>query len=72
MQEGYKYLFSDITHNWNDAIAECQLYGGWLVDVTGVEEHNCILRFGKSQGFNTWYWIDGKNGSYSTYVSIQY
>ena len=50
----------EIKHNWNDAIAECQLYGGWLVDVTGLEEHNCLLSFGKSQGLNTWYWTDGK------------
>merc|ERR1719342_1272461 len=27
---GHKYMFSDETHTWNEAIAECQLYGGWF------------------------------------------
>ena len=56
---GHKYLFSEATHTWLDAMAECMLYGGWLVDVNSLEEHNCLMRFGNSQGFNAWYWTDG-------------
>merc|ERR1711973_467005 len=60
-EEGYKYLFSEIEHNWNDARAECELYGGWLVDVNSIEEHNCIMRYGKSQGFDKEFWIDAND-----------
>ena len=31
VQAGHKYLFSDVTHTWADAVLECQMYGGWLV-----------------------------------------
>merc|ERR1711973_6624 len=59
-ERGYKYLFSDLEVTWQDAIAECTLYGGSLVDVTSPQEHNCLLRYGISKSFNSWFWIDGK------------
>ena len=59
-QAGHKYLFSDITLNWEDAMAECQLYGGWLVNIGGQTEQNCLVRHGRSQGYSANYWIDGK------------
>ena len=41
VQAGHKYLFSDVTHTWADAVLECQMYGGWLVStqITSV----CII-----------------------------
>merc|ERR1711973_1023169 len=60
-ERGYKYLFSDLEVTWQDAIAECTLYGGHLVDVTSQQEHNCLVRYGRSKGLNTWYWIDAND-----------
>ena len=31
VQAGHKYLFSDVTHTWADAVLESQMYGGWLI-----------------------------------------
>ena len=36
-QEGHKYLFSDATHTWDEALVECELYGGWLVNIGSAE-----------------------------------
>ena len=58
---GHKYLFSDVTHSWEDAFGECELYGGWLVSIDSLQEQNCLMRHGKSEGYNAWYWTDGKN-----------
>ena len=63
-QAGHKYLFSDITLNWEDAMAECQLYGGWLVSIKRQAEQNCLVRHGRSQGYDTNYWTDGKSVKY--------
>ena len=64
LQRGHKYLFSDTALTWQDARAECALYGGWLVNIggfhSGVEEQNCLLRYGHSQGYDAWYWTDGR------------
>ena len=58
-EPGHKYLFSEVTMTWEDARVECDLYGGWLVDINSLEEHNCLLRHGNSQGYAAWYHIDG-------------
>ena len=58
-EPGYKYLFSDIQVPWEDARVECELYGGWLVDINSLEEQNCLLRHGNAQGYDTWYHTDG-------------
>ena len=60
-QAGHKYLFSDELHSWDEARAECALYGGWLVNIGGVREHNCLNRFAHSsvELVNKWYWTDG-------------
>jgi len=55
--EQFKYLFSEEYRTWDDALAECNLYGGWLADVGSIWEQNCILRYGKSQNFDDWYWM---------------
>ena len=47
-----------MTHNWLDARGECELYGGWLVQINNMKEYNCIMRHGISSGLNTDYWID--------------
>ena len=64
-QAGHKYLFSDVSHNWEEARGECELYGGWLVNIGSLQEQNCLMRHGKSEGYNAWYWTDGK------YISIK-
>ena len=68
-QEGHKYLFSDATHTWDEALVECELYGGWLVNIGSVTEQNCLMRFGhsKTELVDKWYWTDGAN----KYFSIQ-
>ena len=65
-QEGHKYLFSDATHSWDEALVECELYGGWLVNIGGVREHNCLLEFGHSKAelVDKWYWTGGKYGNH--------
>ena len=61
-EEGHKYLFSDVTHTWEDALAECQLYGGWLLSLDSLEEQNCLLRYDNISPVPTaWYWTDGLN-----------
>ena len=64
-KEGHKYLFSEIKHNWVDAAAECELYGGWLVNIESLAEQNCLVRYGNTHGLNAWYWTDG-----NLYLSI--
>ena len=58
-QEGHEYLFSYVEHTWDMARAECELYGGWLVSIKTQSEYNCLLRYGHSQGMNSWFWTDG-------------
>ena len=61
-EPGHKYLFSEVNMTWSDAVGECGLYGGWLVDLRTREEQNCIMRGAKSaQIVEGWYWHDGKS-----------
>ena len=62
-QEGHKYLFSDVSHSWSDALSECYLYGGSLVTIENIWEQNCLLRYAQSQGYDEWYWTDGNSKS---------
>ena len=60
-EEGHKYLFSDETSPWQDARDECELYGGWLLDINSQREQNCLVRFAKTSGLHHgWFWHDGK------------
>ena len=59
-EENHKYLFSDLALNWFEAQTECELYGGWLVNIGGFKEQNCLLRYGQSQLYDSWFWHDGK------------
>ena len=63
IKEGHKYLFSEITHVWVHAASECELYGGWLVNIESLAEQNCLVRYGNTQGLTDWYWDDGKEFS---------
>ena len=47
--------------SWDEALVECELYGGWLVNIGGLKEQNCLNRFAHSavQLVNKWYWTDG-------------
>ena len=68
-QEGHKYLFSDATHTWDEALTECELYGGWLVNIGSVTEQNCLMRFGHSKtelSMDKWYWTDGTDDIWNT------
>ena len=60
-QPGHKYLFSEITHNWFDARGECELYGGWLVQINDLAEYNCIMRHGVKEGLDDIYFTDGND-----------
>ena len=60
-EAGHKYLFSQVLFTWEEARGECELYGGWLVDVRTRKEQNCLLRYAQSMGLEEdWYWHDGK------------
>ena len=39
-------------------MGECELYGGWLVQINNMKEYNCIMRHGIGAGLNSGYWID--------------
>ena len=58
-QPGHKYLFSETPLPWLEAKDECELYGGWLVNINNLQEQNCLMRHGTSEGYNGWYWTDG-------------
>merc|ERR1712131_463281 len=57
-QPGHKYLFSEDAKTWDEARIECDLYGGWLVDIRDVHEQNCLMKHAKtSDGVaQAWYW----------------
>ena len=54
-----QYLFSDDKYTWGEARTECESYGGWLVMVGTQAEYNCLLRYGHTQGYSSWFWTDG-------------
>ena len=58
-------MFSDVTNNRTHSWAECELYGGWLVQINDLEEYNCLLRDGKILEVNDlgegWYWTDAND-----------
>ena len=58
-ETGHKYFFSDVTHTWQDAREECELYGGWLVSINSLQEQNCLVRYAKISVQNGWFWHDG-------------
>ena len=60
-EAGHKYLFSEMKLTWDEAVGECALYGGWLVDLRSREEQNCIIRGARTaQILEDVYWHDGK------------
>jgi len=41
----------------NDAYGECELYGGHLVQIDGLAENFCLLKYAHAEGLPTdWYW----------------
>ena len=40
---------------------ECNLYGGWLVQINDLKEYNCLLRYGAKEFDYEWFWTDGKS-----------
>merc|ERR1719481_390088 len=60
-QTGHKYLFSEDTKSWTAAKVECELYGGWLVDIGSMEEYYCLIKFARAQQLFQWWWHDGND-----------
>ena len=60
-QPGHKYLFSELKFNWEDSRLECELYGGWLVQINDLKEYNCLMRHGLKEETLAWYWTDGND-----------
>ena len=54
-------MFSDLTHTWADSRGECELYGGWLVQINNLKEFNCLMRYGQKEGLDNDYWTDGND-----------
>ena len=52
------YLFSEEERSWLEAMVECELYGGLLVDIRSQAEANCLMRYGMDLGCH-YYWTDG-------------
>merc|ERR1711962_710668 len=51
------YLFSEDKKTWNDAYGECELYGSHLVQIDGLAENFCLLKYAHAEGLPTdWYW----------------
>ena len=43
-------------------MAECVLYGGWLLQINDLKEYNCLLRYGgRELEADGWFWTDGKS-----------
>merc|ERR1712126_558617 len=42
-ESGHRYLFSEDERVWDDALAECTLYGGWLANIGSIWEQTCIF-----------------------------
>jgi len=59
-QKGHKYLFSNLSVTWETAVAQCKLYGGWLLEINNQAEQNCLLKYGWTLGSNAWFWTDAK------------
>merc|ERR1712203_675469 len=55
------YLFSEDTRTWNDAYGECELYGGHLVQIDGLAENFCLLKYAHADGLSDWYWHSGND-----------
>ena len=60
-QPGHKYLFSEMQFSWEDSRLECELYGGWLVQINSRTEYNCLMRHGLKEEILEWYWTDGND-----------
>ena len=44
-----------------DAVAECELYGGWLVNIESLAEQNCLMRYAQKNSLFNNFWTDGIN-----------
>ena len=63
-EAGHRYLFSEVKMTWEEARGECQLYGGWLVDLRSRKEQNCLIRYAQAAGVTEdWYWHDGNQNT---------
>ena len=66
-EEGHRYLFSEVAITWEEARGECQLYGGWLVDLRSRREQNCLIRYAQAAGVTEdWHWHDDKHTKHTT------
>ena len=59
--KGHQYLFSEDELDWNEAQANCELLGGYLVRIEDIHENNCILKYALNNGYqNNYWWTSGK------------
>jgi len=50
------YLFSKDKTTWSDAYGECELYGGHLLQIDGLAENFCLLKYAHAEAPADWYW----------------
>merc|ERR1711962_992548 len=50
------YLFSEDKKTWSDAYGECELYGGHLLQIDGLAENFCLLKYAHAEAPVDWYW----------------
>jgi hypothetical protein len=48
---GNQYLLSTDKATWAQAKSNCELFGGYLVQINGVIENNCLLEYGTLRHF---------------------
>ena len=53
-----------------DAVAECELYGGWLVNIESLAEQNCLMRYAQKNSLLANYWTDGVKFHVSKFIMI--
>ena len=42
-------------------MGECELYGGWLVQINDLKEYNCLMRHRLKEETLAWDWTDGND-----------
>ena len=75
LQQKGKTIFEEnvvliFCRSWFEAMEECELYGGHLVDIRSRKEQNCLMRYGQSVDLNDWYWHDGSFVFLLSFLSI--
>merc|ERR1712107_337538 len=63
------YLFSEDKKTWNDAYGECELYGSHLVQIDGLAENFCLLKYAHAEGLPAdRYWHSANDNMAEAYL----